>query len=172
MLVYLIGYMGSGKSTIGKKLASALNFSFLDLDTEIEQKYHTTIPDIFQRFDETTFRLLENKALKESFNESDTVVATGGGTACFYDNMKLINKHGISVYIKMHPQSLLQRLLKAKKKRPLIDKKTPEEIIGFIEEQILQREVFYQQANIAVKGESINVGDLANQIIGFQKNKS
>lgn len=162
MRIYLIGYMGSGKTTIGKKLAKALNYEHLDLDHTIENKYHITIPDIFHRFDEKTFRQLEQETLKETLSSDKIVISTGGGTPCFYDNLEFINKNGISVYIKMQPESLLKRLLEAKKKRPLILKKSTDEIKEFIGKQLDMREEFYSQANYTIEGVSLDINDLVS----------
>ena len=164
MLIYLIGYMGSGKTTVGKKLAGQLGFSFIDLDTRIEEKYHTSIPDLFKRFDEKAFRLLEKKVLEETLGYTNTVVSTGGGTPCFFGNMDKINHHGLAVYIKMNPQSLLKRIINAKKKRPLIDQKPPDKIFKIIEDQLTNREVFYNQAKIITKGENIDIAELSEKI--------
>ncbi|MEZ5082052.1 MAG: shikimate kinase [Bacteroidales bacterium] len=162
MRIYLVGYMGSGKTTLGKKLANEFKYKHVDLDKNIENKYHITIPDIFHRFDEKTFRKLEHESLKETLTSDNIVISTGGGTPCFYDNMEIINKHGVSVYIKMTPDSLLKRLLKAKKKRPLIQKKSPEEIKEFIEQQLDLREPFYNQAHYTIQGEAPDVLDIVN----------
>lgn len=152
--------MGSGKTTLGKKLAKALKYEHIDLDQTIENKYHITIPDIFHRFDEKTFRKLEHETLKETLQSDHILVSTGGGTPCFFDNMDIINKNGISVYIKMKPESLLKRLLEAKKKRPLIHEKSTDEIKEFIDRQLALREPFYTRAKFMVSGENVDVNDL------------
>jgi len=132
MLVYLIGFMGSGKTTVGKKLAGKLGYDFIDLDEMIEKKYRITINNIFNKFDENAFRLIEQETLTETFKLKNTVISTGGGTPCFFNNMQLINKYGISVYLKMHKQSLYDRLINSKTKRPLLTEKTPNEILNYI----------------------------------------
>jgi len=152
--------MGSGKSTAGKKLANHLHYSFTDLDELIENKYRITIPSIFGRFDEDAFRKIEHETLKQTFSYDKHVISTGGGTPCFYNNMELINNNGISVYIKMHPESLLDRLTKSKKKRPLIDKNPPDEILHFIEQKLWKREFFYNKAHHIVKGENLEITEL------------
>ena len=164
MRIYLTGYMGSGKTTIGKKLATRLGFLFIDLDRLIENKYRITIPDIFNRFDENAFRLVENQTLQETFKYNNAVISTGGGTPCFYDNMELINQHGLSIYIKMHEKSLYTRLIDSKKKRPLIENKSPEHVMDFIHNQLAERESFYQQSKIVIKGESLIFNDLVQNI--------
>jgi shikimate kinase len=164
MRIYLTGYMGSGKSTIGKKLANKLGFLFIDLDSLIENKYRITIPDIFNRFDEDAFRLVEHQTLQETFTFSNAVISTGGGTPCFYDNMALINQHGYSVYIQMHIKSLYDRLINSKKKRPLLDNKTPEQVMEHIHKQLKERESFYLQSKLVIKGESLDINVLVDLI--------
>lgn len=156
--------MGSGKTTIGKKLANRLGFLFIDLDKQIENKYHITIPDIFNRFDENAFRLVENQTLQETFKFSNAVISTGGGTPCFYNNMELINQNGLSIYIKMHEKSLFTRLIDSKKKRPLLENKSPEQIMEFIQNQMAEREPYYLQSKIVIKGESLIFNDLVQSI--------
>jgi len=169
MLIYLIGYMGSGKTTVGKKLAARLCYSFLDLDKKIENKYKITIPNLFTKYDEETFRKLEQETLHDTINLTNTVISTGGGTPCFYDNMELINKNGLSVYLKMHPKSLYERLIKSKKKRPLLANKSPEEIMEYIGKQVSERESFYLQSNLVIKGESMDISKLVESITNHMK---
>lgn len=161
-LIFLIGFMGSGKSTIGKKMARELGYSFLDLDTMIENKFRITIPSIFSRFDEDAFRKIEHETLKQTFDVKDHVIATGGGTPCFYNNMDLINKNGISIYLKMLPESLHVRLEQSKKKRPLIEQNQPDKILEYIEQQLWKRKFFYEKANYTVDGEKIEASQLAD----------
>jgi len=166
-LIYLIGFMGSGKSTVGKKLAGKLNYRFTDLDRMIENKYRITVPDIFNRYDEAAFRKIEHESLKETFGFTDHIVATGGGTPCFYNNMELINRNGTSVYIQMHPKSLHRRLMASRKKRPLLENREPGEVLAFISEALLKRDEFYLQAHHIIKGENLNLNDLI-KLIGIE----
>lgn len=160
-LIYLIGFMGSGKSTVGKKLSSHLSYSFIDLDSMIEKKYKITIPDIFSRFDEAAFRKVEHETLKQTFGLKKHVIATGGGTPCFYNNMELINTAGYSVYLELPPKSLHYRLLNSKKTRPLLAQNPPEKVLEYIEEQLWKRDYFYRQANYTINGEDIQAEELA-----------
>jgi len=164
MLIYLIGYMGSGKSTIGKKLAARLGYDFIDLDKMIEHKYKISIPDLFSRYDEGAFRKLEKETLHETFKLKSKVISTGGGTPCFYNNMDLINKNGLSVYLKMHPKSLYERLIKSKKKRPLIADKPPDEILNHITKHLSEREFYYNQSKMTFKGENLDIKELKKSI--------
>lgn len=156
--------MGSGKTTIGKKLATRLGFLFIDLDGFIENKYRITIPELFNKYDEDAFRLVEHQSLQETFSFSNAVISTGGGTPCFYNNMELINQYGISVYIEMHKKSLYDRLINSKKKRPLLTDKSPEQIMNFIHNQLAERESFYKQSKLIIKGESIDIDKLVELI--------
>lgn len=140
--------MGVGKSTIGKRLSKLLNLSFIDLDIFIESKYHKTISEIFKEKGEEGFREIEKKSLKEVSEIEDVVIATGGGTPCFFDNMKLMNTTGITVYVKAKPNDLLEQLQLSKKKRPLIANKSADTLLPFITNHLNKREVFYSKANI------------------------
>ncbi len=150
MRLFLIGYMGSGKSTVGKGLAKALNLSFVDLDAFIEEKYHKTIPEIFASDGEEGFRKAEQKALHEVADFEDVVVATGGGAPCFFDNMEKIKHSGTSLYLNGSPRILAERLLHSKTERPLIKGKTEEELVAFINETLAKRNHWYKQADIII----------------------
>ncbi|HPE34085.1 MAG TPA: shikimate kinase [Bacteroidales bacterium] len=162
--VYLIGYMGSGKSTAGKQLARILDYTFLDIDRHFEETFRITVMDFFQKYDEQAFRILERKLLQDTFQLNNYVISTGGGTACFQDNIKLINQNGISVYISMHPDSLFTRLKNAKRPRPRIILLNDEQLKSQIDKDMLQREQIYQLAHVKVKGENLDVMALARLI--------
>ena len=158
--IVLIGFSGAGKSTIAKKIAAHFHFSVLDTDEMLEEKYHISVFNIFEKYGEETFRQLEYNTLIEALQQENVVIATGGGTPCFFDAMKLINEAAISVYVEMAPKSLVQRLLHAKKARPLTKNKTEEALFSYVTEQLIQREPFYKQAHFTVKGESCNLQEL------------
>jgi len=163
-LIYLIGFMGSGKSTTGRKMARKLDLGYTDLDTMIENKYRITVPDIFNRYDEAAFRKVEHETLKETFVFNDHVVSTGGGTPCFYNNMELINRNGTSVYLQMDPKSLHSRLMASKKRRPLLENRPPEEVLRFIREELKRREEYYLQAHYVIKGENLDLQALLTML--------
>lgn len=146
MRIYLIGYMGSGKSTVGTGLAKALNLDFIDLDHYIESRNHRTIPDIFARDGEAEFRRLEQKALHEVSEFENIVIATGGGAPCFFDNMEVIKRTGKSLYLNGSPRILADRLMHSKTERPLIKGKTEPELVTFIAETLAKRSEWYTQA--------------------------
>lgn len=159
--IFLTGYMGSGKSTVGKKLAAKLSYDFIDLDKLIEVEYQQSIPEIFATKGEKEFRAMEHNALKKLLEQSNIVVACGGGTPCYYNNMELMNNNGTTVYLKMSADALVSRLFHAKDKRPLIENKTEAELHTFVNRQLEKREDVYHQAQYIVKGKNLNVDELA-----------
>jgi shikimate kinase len=155
--IVFVGYSGSGKSTIAKQIAKYFNFSVLDTDKMLEEKYKISVSDTFDKYGETVFRHLEYKTLIEALQQENVVIATGGGSACFLDAMRLINESSLSIYIEMSPKSLTQRLLYAKIMRPLIKNKTENELLTFVIEQLVYREPIYKQAHLTVRGEDFDL---------------
>ena len=119
-VIILIGYMGSGKSTLGRKIARKLNYEFLDTDSAIEEKEGLTIAAIFEQFGEVHFRKLETNILLSLKGKEKIVIATGGGMPCFNGNMNLLNELGRTFYLKRSVNELVHRLVNAKRVRPLI----------------------------------------------------
>lgn len=144
--IILIGYMGAGKTTLGKALSKELSIPFYDLDWYIETRMHKTVPQIFEERGEEGFRKIENAMLHEVAEFENVVISCGGGTPCFYDNMEYINQQGDSVYLKATPEVLLKHLKMSKTERPLLKNKTQEEICDFIAEQLQKREIYYNRA--------------------------
>lgn len=158
--VFLTGYMGSGKSAMGKLLASNLGLSFIDLDNYIEGKFHKTIAQIFKSDGEDSFREKEKICLREVGEFENVVVATGGGAPCFFDNMEYINKQGISIYLKLSPEQLVERLQKGRNGvRPLISGKSPEELKQFITQTLSYRSQFYEMARVVISGTDAEIVD-------------
>jgi shikimate kinase len=143
--------MGCGKSTLGRKLAQRLNLCFIDLDKYIEERNFRTIPSIFAEEGEEGFRQREKKALEEIAEFENLVVATGGGAPCFFGNMELMNRTGVTLYIAPPVEVLVERLLKSKNERPLIKGKSREELISFIDENLQKRAPFYEKASVIVR---------------------
>lgn len=160
--VYIIGFMGSGKTTAGKKLAAVMGWPFFDLDKKIEEKAGKSIPDIFSQDGENYFRLIESEALKTIDYETDVIVSTGGGTPCFSDNMDFMLKTGLTVYLKLNPLQLLSRLSGSKGERPLIKNFNREELLVFIEEKLNFREPWYNRAEIIIEGIDIDIKTLSS----------
>lgn len=153
--------MGAGKTTIGRKLAKKLNYEFIDLDELFEQKFHYSIANFFDHFGEEKFREIEHELLKETLSENDNVIiSTGGGTPCFYNNMDLMNAHGLTLYIKMHKDSLKHRLLRSKRRRPVLPGLKEEEMELFINKLMEVREPVYEKAKLKVKGEDLKLEQL------------
>lgn len=146
--VFLIGYMGAGKTTMGKSLAQVMGLEFIDLDNFIEARYSKTIKEIFAEVGEDGFRQIERRALQEVAEYENVILSLGGGTPCFFDNMEIVNAAGTSVYLKPSEEVLLKRLIKGKHKRPLLAEKTDDEILQVIREQLAWREPYYLKANI------------------------
>jgi len=149
MKIFLIGYMGCGKSTKAKQLAHRLDCPVIDLDAEIVSKTGKTIAEYFAEYGESGFRDYEREMLK-TFNYPETcVVATGGGLPCFFDNMEWMNAHGETVYLQMEPAALVSRLHN-RQKRPLIKDLDDEQLLLFIKEKLQERDPFYTQAKVIV----------------------
>lgn len=144
--VFLIGYMGAGKTTLGKALAHRLSVPFVDLDWYIEERFHKTVGELFVGRGEKAFRELERKMLHEAAEFEDVIISTGGGTPCFFDNMDFMNKVGVTVFLKVHPDVLFGRLRVAKQQRPILREKTDEELKAFIVRALEERNSFYTRA--------------------------
>lgn len=155
--IILIGYMGSGKTTLGKKLALELKVPFIDSDAEIEKIYQKTIPTIFAEEGENSFREKESAFLQSLHEKSAFVLSTGGGMPCFNNNMVTLNEIGTTIYLKNTSENLAERLLIAKNERPLIKGKSKEELIQFMKENIQKREPFYNQAAMVLEPEQQGV---------------
>ena len=149
--IFLIGYMGSGKSTLGKILARQLDCDFIDIDKYIEARYRKTIRDLFAIYGESGFRKIERRLLEEVSDIGDVVIACGGGTPCFSDNMQIINSKGTSIYLRVPVERLYARLSRphSKAKRPVIAGKTDEELMQFIVENLAARDKYYSQASFS-----------------------
>jgi len=164
MRIILLGFMGSGKSVFGKKLAKFMNLKFIDLDKHIEQKYRMTIPSIFSTFDETVFRNLETKELDLIFQDDNIVLSCGGGTPCFNNNMDTINQSGISIYLELNEKTLADRLSNSKTKRPLIENLNKDELVTKISELLTLRNPYYKQAQITISSINIKTEEVARLI--------
>jgi shikimate kinase len=162
--LFLIGFMGCGKTTLGRKLANRLGYEFIDLDEVLEEHVGMTIADYFKEHGETKFRELESEILKQTPYPLNAIVSTGGGLPCFFDHMDWMNSHGRTFYVKLSPKILADRLEGGKANRPVLQGKHGDELIAFIEEKLSEREVFYNQATFVVDGLSLNA-EKAEQII-------
>jgi len=151
MKVFLIGYAGSGKSTTGKKLAAQLGIPFQDLDSYIEQRENQSIADLFSRYGESYFRQTESRELQELCQSEDSfLLACGGGTPCFFDNMETMKRAGLTVYLKAEPRFLADRVKQGDNRRPLLEGLEGESLVLFIQKQLSEREPYYNRADLVV----------------------
>ena len=144
--IILIGYMGAGKTTIGKALSKELGVIFYDLDWYIESRMRKTVSEIFAERGEEGFRKIEYNMLHEVAEFEDVIISCGGGTPCFFDKMDYLNQQGQVVYLKADSEVLYKHLMMAKTERPLIKGKSHDELLTFIREQLEKREPFYSKA--------------------------
>lgn len=148
--IYLIGFMGCGKTYWGNKWAALSGLSFFDIDGMVEEEQGKSAAEIFAEDGEERFRELETLALRSMGNTNNYIVATGGGTPCFNDNITWMNKNGTCIYLKSSPESIYKRLIHEKEKRPLIKGLQDEELLYYISEKIKEREIFYNQSEIII----------------------
>lgn len=163
-LIFLVGFMGCGKTTWARKLAAKLGCDFMDLDHVLEAKVGMTIPEYFTMHGEEKFRELESEVLKLTEYPAQAVISTGGGLPCFFDHMDWMNSHGKSIYIKLSPKTLADRLENAKTVRPVLQGKKGDELVTFIEGKLAEREAFYLQATYIVEGIDMSVEKLEEAI--------
>ena len=163
MKIFLIGFMGSGKTHWGRIWADHHGMAFTDLDALIEQAQHQTISAIFEEKGEAHFRELEAATLR-SLTDTAGIIACGGGAACFHNNMPWMNEHGICVYLSASPQQLLDQVMGEREQRPLIKKLNKAELLFFIEQKLKEREPFYKQAEISLPIESLAIQSLEDYI--------
>ena len=168
--VFLVGFMGCGKSTVGKSLALDLGWQFIDLDSYIESKAGKSITTIFSESGEESFRAMEKIALEEVAKLDRVIVATGGGAPCFNSNMDLMKSRGITIYLKLEPQVLRERLMHSRQSRPLIAGKNSDELLEFIEAKLTERAPFYERAAIAVDASQTGTSAYLKAIEHYQSN--
>ena len=162
--IYLVGYMGAGKTTAARRLAQRLGWEVADTDDLFEAKYKISVCDFFNKYDEPLYRKLESEVLKETEKLENVVISTGGGTACYFDNMDWMNQHGLTVFLHISQKAVVDRLVHAKRKRPLAEGKSEEELVAFVEQHYTGRLPFYEQAHITVKAEDLDLDSLMKQI--------
>lgn len=163
-ILYIIGFMGSGKTTSGKRLASSLKWSFIDLDNLIEEHTGLKIPVIFSRFGEDHFRRVEAEVLRSIKTDSDTVISTGGGTPCYAGNMEFMLGTGLTLYLKLTPMQLVSRLNPYSDTRPLLKNLKGENLLNFIGEKLAEREKWYGKSELVTDGFDLDVSSLVLRI--------
>ncbi|MCG8581831.1 MAG: shikimate kinase [Bacteroidales bacterium] len=155
--IFLVGFMGSGKSTLGRRLKTELGWDFIDLDDYFEMRFNTTIKQFFAEYGEDAFRKAERKMVSEVAAKEKTIIATGGGAPCYFDNMQLMNEFGLTIYIKLSVETLAGRLSSPKQVRPLIAGKSGEELKTYISQKLAEREPFYNKAQVIADADVLGV---------------
>lgn len=161
--IFLIGFMGVGKTSIGKKLANKLDVQFLDTDELLEQQFGMTIAEFFAENGENAFRFAEKELLNE-FDFKNAIVATGGGLPCFNENMETMNSKGITIFLDRPAKELQQRLMNSKKQRPLIKSLNNNELLRFIEVKLKERLPFYERAKITLDRNSQSIDEIIKRV--------
>jgi shikimate kinase len=167
MILFLVGYAGSGKSSLGKRLARRMGLRFVDTDNVVEQQVGAPIADIFHYEGEEYFRIAERRAVESLANEAmDLVIATGGGLPTWRDNMEWMLRSGVTIYLRRSPEQILSRLSAyGREKRPMFRGKSDEELITFMREQMAEREKYYAQAHISVDCTTMSDDDVVEYIV-------
>lgn len=164
--IVLIGYMGAGKTTVGKALAKSLGLPFYDLDWYIESRMRKRVADIFAERGEEGFRIIERNMLHEVAEFEDVVISCGGGTPCFFDNMEYLNQQADVFYLRGSVDTLIAHLKMGKGVRPLLMGKSDEELQAYITEQLAKREEFYMKAKHIIDINTLDSFDKINNIVG------
>lgn len=167
MLIFLVGYMASGKTTLGRRLADKLGYRFVDMDEHFEQVSSYSVPEYFDLFGEEDFRQEERELLSTLLTMQDTVIATGGGLPCFHDNMDRMNAHGTTVYLRVPASVLWRRLLGSAHDRPLLRNVSQSGLLPFITRHLEEREEYYLGAKIIAE-EDMAVEDLVAAVSSRQ----
>jgi len=153
--IFIIGYMGAGKTSVGRSLAQRMNLNYIDTDQYIEKRYRKKVSEIFASEGEERFREIEHRILLEVSEFEDIVISTGGGLPCFYDNMTHMNQTGVTIYLDVPVEELADRLKISKNIRPVLKKRSGNELIEFVNEHLSARKPFYERANIWYKAGSM-----------------
>lgn len=168
--IFLIGFMGSGKSTLGKQLAATLNCPFLDSDREIEMQLKTTVSQIFAEKGEGFFRTLEKSFVEKVSQEQLQIIAVGGGLPCFNDMMDVLLSKGIVVYLKTSETTLFERLVNAMEERPLIEGMNEAQLKDYIHAKLKEREEVYSRSHLVIEEEDQTAERIIQLILPLQKN--
>lgn len=168
--IFLTGYMGAGKTTLGKAFARELGLSFIDLDWYIESRFYKTIPQLFAERGEDGFRRVEQNMLHEVGEFENVVISTGGGTPCFFDNMDYMNVQGQTVFLDVDVETLFRRLRVATQQRPILRGKSEEELRVFIEKALVDRSPYYTKARYRFDGSQLeNREQIADSVLRLRK---
>lgn len=162
-----MGFMGSGKTYLGKPFAKKIGYDFVDFDKFIEQKTKQTISEIFSAKGEMYFRQLETHLLESLKPPENLVVSLGGGTPCYNNNIDWLNANGMSIYLKVDPKIIYNRLIHQRDGRPLIEKLKEEEFLNYILNKLPQREAYYVKAKKIINADTLTVNEMADQLTPF-----
>jgi shikimate kinase len=172
MRIYLIGYMSSGKTSLGRILAGKTGLGFRDLDEMIETRYRITIFDFFEKYGEESFRLVEQKELRETVILQDVIIATGGGTPCFFNNMSYMKQQGVTIYLRLSPDDLAKRIACIRKQRPLLKNIPAGKLSGFLRDHLAEREKHYMEAQYIIDGPEYPVSQMVDLLSAATKEHS
>ncbi|MDA9863835.1 AAA family ATPase [Flavobacteriales bacterium] len=160
--IFIVGYMGAGKSTGGNRLAKNMGLPFVDTDAVLTTSFGREVSDLFKDWGEEGFRKAERQALRQLALEGKRrVIATGGGTPCYADNMKFMLEQGTVVYFELDPEALIQRLMTKRKNRPMLDGLSDAALPEFIQSHLEARRPYYSQAHISVDADALDESRLA-----------
>jgi shikimate kinase len=169
-LLFVCGFMSAGKTTHGKKLARNIGYHFIDLDQYTEKKYDKSITELFAEVGEDEFRNIETISLNECINDNQkTVIALGGGTPCYNNNIELLKKSGQLIYLKMDAEALLKRVFGIKANRPLLANQEEKDMLPYIEELLQKRAPFYEQSNLTVYHNNLHEDEFKETVLNFIK---
>lgn len=158
--IFLIGFMGSGKTHWGKIWAKKNRLTFFDLDKEIENNLGKSVAHIFEKKGEEYFRQMERDVLREFETKNNFILACGGGTPCFFNNLQWMNEQGSTIYMELSPVEIFERVINETEKRPLLKKVNTSELLFFIEQKLKKREIFYHKATYIVDANALNEDSL------------
>ena len=171
--LFLVGYMGAGKTTIGKVLSKMAGLTFIDLDYYIEGRFRKTVSQLFAERGEEAFRTIEHNMLHEVAEFEDVLVSTGGGTPCFFDNMAFMRQQGTTIYLQVSVEELTKRLELFKRARPVLKNRSGEELKAFITDSLAARSSFYEQAHLVFNADKLmtdlDAKELSAQILQLLK---
>lgn len=169
--IFLTGYMGAGKTTVGRKLSKQLDLYFIDLDYYIEGRFHKEIRQLFAERGEDVFRDIERRMLHEVASFEDVLVSTGGGTPCFFDNIDFMNAEGTTVYLKVTAGELARRLESCKQSRPVLESRRGEDLRRYVAESLEARRPYYEKAQIILDAERMttlqDVQEITSRLLGL-----
>ncbi|MGV3599350.1 MAG: shikimate kinase [Bacteroidota bacterium] len=165
MVLFLIGFMGAGKTPLGHQLAKELGYTFIDTDQVFELRFKQTIAEYFAEHRESSFRREERNILESVATVDNVVIATGGGLPCYKDTMEWMNQHGTTIYIKQEPEELYARLSEQTQHRPILKQKKGKALERHIRNLLNERKVYYEQAKFVFQGPVISPKTVINTII-------